>query len=609
VGNGGGKDTSAIFCLASTSPTISNNIIAFNSSGIYKSSGTLTLRANCVFNPAGANYTNVSPGIGDILLDPQLVAVAFGKVHLTASSPCIDAGEDSVVQAGWVDMDVELRIQGAHVDMGADEYNGAPPIAFSPTIVRVSPSGDDANDGSNWGLSKRTVQAGIDAAFGTGGEVWVGVGTYGERITLKASVYVYGGFAGTEDQRDQRNWKTNTTVLDGGAGGSVVTASLVGCRMSCIDGFTIRNGSGAMGNTSTRYGGGIYCPSSPTIANNTIIENCADYGGGVYCFSSSALILNNVIRDNVVSTCGGGVYWYKSVSQTVANTIIRNRSDYAGGGVYCSDSSGLFSGNVFLGNYAKTLGGAMCCSMSSPVIANTAIVGNTAGTNGGGMYSGSGAPTVANCTFNGNLATKGAGLYFDSSNTNMTNCITWGNTGPSVTSSYSNPLFTYCDVQGGWTGTGNVDSDPKFVRGASSGADGLWGTEDDDYGDLRLQAGSPCIDAGSNTAAVAAGILTDLDGHGRFFDDPGTPDCPWAPGTCGTAPIVDMGAYEFIAGDYDRDGDVDKDDLNAFLGCVSGPAIPYAGNCAAADFDRDWDVDQADFGAFQKSFSGGKEGR
>jgi hypothetical protein len=32
----------------------------------------------------------------------------------------------------------------------------------------------------------------------------------------------------------------------------------------------------------------------------------------------------------------------------------------------------------------------------------------------------------------------------------------------------------------------------------------------------------------------------DLDGEGRFFDDPNTPDT-----SCRSPPIVDMGAYEF----------------------------------------------------------------
>jgi hypothetical protein len=99
-------------------------------------------------------------------------------------------------------------------------------------------------------------------------------------------------------------------------------------------------------------------------------------------------------------------------------------------------------------------------------------------------------------------------------------------------------------------------------------------------------------------------MTADLDGHGRFFNDPATPDCQWAPATCGTAPIVDMGAYEFIAGDFDRDGDLDGEDVVQFAACVSGPSVMYAGDCLKADTDRDGDVDLADYGVFQRCYSG-----
>ena len=88
---------------------------------------------------------------------------------------------------------------------------------------------------------------------------------------------------------------------------------------------------------------------------------------------------------------------------------------------------------------------------------------------------------------------------------------------------------TYSCVEGGYAGEGNIDLDPLFVNAAA--------------GDLRIRPGSPCIDAGSN-AAVPAGMVTDLWGLPRFFDDPNTSDCRWLPGTCGTAPVVDMGAHE-----------------------------------------------------------------
>ena len=56
-----------------------------------------------------------------------------------------------------------------------------------------------------------------------------------------------------------------------------------------------------------------------------------------------------------------------------------------------------------------------------------------------------------------------------------------------------------------------------------AGADTLWGSADDDYGDLHLKATSPAIDAGNN-AGVTAGTTLDLDGHRRFVDVAGIHD-------------------------------------------------------------------------------------
>ncbi len=79
------------------------------------------------------------------------------------------------------------------------------------------------------------------------------------------------------------------------------------------------------------------------------------------------------------------------------------------------------------------------------------------------------------------------------------------------------------------------------------------------------------------------GTTTDLDGNPRFVDDPDTPDCPQAPGTCGDPPVVDMGAYEFQGAlpcpwdCGDNNGNVGIVDFLALLGQWGGP-----GSC---DFD------------------------
>ena len=115
---------------------------------------------------------------------------------------------------------------------------------------------------------------------------------------------------------------------------------------------------------------------------------------------------------------------------------------------------------------------------------------------------------------------------------------------------------------------------------------------DPDNGDFRLQAGSPCIDAGHNWDI--AGIAdTDLDGNPRFAAD----KIDFDPG-CGIPVVVDMGAYEYQGdpfpvklGDIDGDGIVGIVDFLALLGAW-GPCVE---ECCLADLDIDGVVGIADF--------------
>jgi len=366
TGNTGG----GIYCSGSGSPALTNNIVAFNSSGIYKSgTGTPTLQYNDVYGNASYDYSGISPGTGDISLDPLLAGRAYGNVHIQPSSRCINAGWNGAPGLPATDMDGQPRIQNGTVDIGADESDGTTWPSGPYVIVRVSPTGSDANDGSTWALAKRTVQAGIDAASALGGEVWVRAGTYAERIALRRYAHVYGGFAGTETSRSQRNWRTNVTILDGGAGGSVVTAARLGYQLSAIDGFTIRNGR-------RYYGGGIYCSySSPTISNNTITGNTtisgAYYGAGICCeYSSSPTITNNTIGGNT----GGGISCDSS-SPTITNNTIGGNSGRA---IYCYCSAPTITNNTIRGNIAGNAG-VIYCDSSSATISNNIVAFNSSG--------------------------------------------------------------------------------------------------------------------------------------------------------------------------------------------------------------------------------------
>ena len=160
---------------------------------------------------------------------------------------------------------------------------------------------------------------------------------------------------------------------------------------------------------------------------------------------------------------------------------------------------------------------------ANTVLSGLVITNGNGNPGGGGMFNGGSSPTVTNCTFSGNSAGQGGGMINNSSSPTVTNCILWDG----IRNGDSSPTVSFSDVQGGLgagttNGGGNINADPLFVD------------------DLRLSAGSPCIDAGDNTA-VPAGITTDLDGNPRFVDDLDTPDTG---NPEGVNPIVDMGVFE-----------------------------------------------------------------
>jgi hypothetical protein len=354
-----------------------------------------------------------------------------------------------------------------------------------------------------------------------------------------------------------------------------------------LDGFTITGGN-ANGSLPDNAGGGMFNDTgSPSLDLCTFSGNAADYGGGMYNDASSPL----------VSFCA----------------FIGNAAGHGGGIYNVWDSDLVVVASRFSGNTAGSWGGGMHSYSSSPTVTGCVFDGNTA-QYGGGIEDRDGSVTsLTNCTFGGNSATfGGGGMRIWATTTTAANCIFWGNTaltGPQLAVEEGSTLtIGYSVAEGGepavyvdastvnWDGS-NLTDDPQFADA-----------------DLRLSAGSPCIDAGDNTAVPADAADLDDDGntaertpldvghHARFFDDLATID-----GGVGTPPIVDMGAYEYyltIASDFDDDGDVDGEDVEMFVQCAGGHSVPLAPECSHVDIDGDGDGDQSDYGILQRCMSG-----
>ena len=94
--------------------------------------------------------------------------------------------------------------------------------ASSGPLCYVQTTATPPGDGTSWGTAYVDLQdarANVSCA-----EIWVAAGTYVpgtsrvDTFALSSGVAIYGGFAGTETLRSERDSEVNVTVLDGDIG-------------------------------------------------------------------------------------------------------------------------------------------------------------------------------------------------------------------------------------------------------------------------------------------------------------------------------------------------------------------------------------------------------
>ena len=350
--------------------------------------------------------------------------------------------------------------------------------------------------------------------------------------------------------------------------GAAMTAATNGDTVLVADGTY----TGA-GNTNLWFNGKTITVRSENGPENCVID-CEGAGRG-FMFSGEppASVVNGFTITNGRGSDGGAIFMYYNSNPTILNCIITGNTSAGGKG-----------------------GGGIFCALANPTIINCAITGNTAFV-GGGLYLMMSSPTIRNSVIAGNTAAGfGGGIYCDTeSNPSISNSILWGN-GPQeiFVAAGAAPVLNYSDIQGGWSGTGNINADPRFADPAN--------------GDYRLSAGSPVIDAADNTA-LPPGVVTDLAGNPRFVDDPATPDTG-----NGLPPIVDMGAFElqvasFRRGDLNCDGAINGADIDPFFLALGDPAAYTAQfpdcNILNGDMNLDGRVNGADIDPFFNCLGGG----
>lgn len=368
--------------------------------------------------------------------------------------------------------------------------------AFTDTFY-VAPNG--TGNGSSWSSPMGDIQAAIDACAATGGgEVRVAQGTYrptsqpniatptgdarDNHFSLKDTVYVRGGFS----IYGVPNPQLYPTILSGDLTSNDKDLD--------SDGFI---DPGSMTDNCRHV---FYHPGTASISNTARLEGVIISGG----FDTSLV-------------GGGGMYNGSGISPVIKNTVFRNNySEQRGGGLF---KEGAYSGGApildsctFVGNQGSQGGGACLDGPSGSNIVNCTFYANKASIAGGGLFQTRSTTTIRNSTIVGNLADIFPGAVFSAP---AINCIVWGNWATTSSPQASGPIG-YSIVQGGYTGTGNLDSDPLLMPL-------------DNYGGnvptIAIFPDSPAINAGTPSIPTV-----DQRGYSRL-------DSP-----------RDIGAYEYVRG-------------------------------------------------------------
>jgi len=295
-----------------------------------------------------------------------------------------------------------------------------------------------------------TIKAAISAAA-DGDTVLVADGMYFENVQIRTKKIVLASQFILDGNTDH----ILNTIINGSTPSSSDTGSCIIiagslASQSVVCGFTITGGTGTRwldisDNQIYREGGGILIEAENVKVYDNIIANNAATdvagsssagGGGIRCGFGSAEFIRNVIAYNQGRYGSGLVAFYSLVVMT-NNVVFANTESQSYGG------AGLW---IWGGDYLST-------------IVNNSIVNNSTTSSGGGISVRNHTVSLVNNIVYGNTATSGSQIY--------------GGTGATINASY-------CDVQGGYFGTGNMDQPPSFATT-----------------DFLLSGTSPCTDAGN----------------------------------------------------------------------------------------------------------------
>lgn len=317
--------------------------------------------------------------------------------------------------------------------------------------VYVRDGAPAGGDGTSWA----TAHADLQAALARSGslEIWVARGRYrpsatGDRsatFTLRSGIAVYGGFAGQEVERFERDPHANPTILSGDLIGDDSVGSGRGWYLGAsgfddnsyrvvnldhadatarLDGFVIESGYAFDTTGGVTAGSGLSADTSSAVVHDCTFRHCFSYwaGGAVVVVGGNPTFSACRIHENMTTDgMGGGMSIHAGAAtlrdcEFTSNTS-RGYINGSGGALYVDfDASATVQGCRFVDNESRTWAGGRSPATGGGVFVGgdgtsfdrCAFVGNVAN-GGGGVFSYRGL-TVTNCLFNGNQVVGYAGL-------------------------------------------------------------------------------------------------------------------------------------------------------------------------------------------------------
>ncbi len=352
-------------------------------------------------------------------------------------------------------------------------------VSQAHAVCFVDASATGANTGTTWGDAYDDLNSAlIDSRCG---EIWVARGIYtptkgADRTAtfrLLPGQSVYGGFAGVENVRDERDPTINVSVLSGdidqndanvattqidsapadingnNAYNVVTIDGMSGAPIggtTILDGFTISGGDTGAPYFFTTGGGGLICSGAggghacnPTLSNLTFIGNRSTNGqGGALLLDGSnggdsSPVLSRVTFEANEAFEGAAVYGNAAYSGRVAPRFSgaifdRNSSLDSGGAIaigsyYSGVASVVVASSVFRSNVAANSGGAISANsdnygrstldLSDVVFSANSTSSDTLGSGGAisvAAYDGDATVSFSRTTFDGNHSTQGGAI-------------------------------------------------------------------------------------------------------------------------------------------------------------------------------------------------------